>query len=307
MKFNQKINTIFLDTSSKDFDITQKVNVVLSPSLYWVKKVSLPLKYVREVKPLIPSLFEDILPEGNYNYFAYKKEEHFFIFAYEDKVILDTLKNKGISITQVNNVYFMQSEIDNISDPLKIDENQSICIKDELVILIPSIWTQRDEFLDVNTLKLSKNFVKLNQFGHIVNNKSLYTLIIIFSFLISIVAVEYFIVNNKITKTETLKEELFLKNNLKSTMMQNRSMLKEYTSLHQRQMRFREYTSYILAIALTPKQKLSLLSLKNNKLLVVFSGVTQGTERNISNVLKSKGMKYTSKFKANTWHLEVSL
>jgi hypothetical protein len=307
LKFNQKINTIFLDTDSKDFFITEKVNVILSPSLYWVKKVSLPVKYAREVKPLIPSLFEDILPEGNYNYFTYKKEDHFFIFAYEDKVILDTLKEKGIAAQHVNNVYFAQSEFDSISNPLKINEDKSIYIKDDLVILLPSAWMQTEEELDIETVSLSKYFIRLNQFGHIVESKSLYTLMIILALIISIVSVEYFIVNDKITKTQSLRDELFVRNNLKSTMIQNRSMLKEYSTLHKRQMLFREYTSYILSISLTPKQSLSELGLKGNKLLVSFTGVSKDSEADILKILKSKGIKYTSNLKENTLEIEISL
>lgn len=307
LKFNHKINTIFLDTDSKDFFITEKVNVILSPSLYWVKKVSLPVKYIREVKSLIPSLFEDILPEGNYNYFTYKKEDYFFIFAYEDKVILDTLKAKGISPAQVNNVYFAQSEFEEISIPLKINKDKSIYLKDSLVILLPSVWTQAEEVLDIDTVSLSKHFIRLNQFGHIVNNKSLYTLMFILALIISIVGVEYFIVHDKIAKTKSLRDELFVKNNLKSTMIQNRSMLKEYTALHERQMLFRQYTSHILSISLNPKQRLSELTLKENKLLVAFTGVSKGSESDILKTLKSAGVKYTSSLKEDTLHVEISL
>ena len=99
MKFNTKLKTIFLDPNSDKSVINnydndsilvtddaskkrEKVNVILSPSLYWVKKLSLPVKYVREVKKLLPSIFEDTLPKGNYNYTAYKSGEDFFGFEH---------------------------------------------------------------------------------------------------------------------------------------------------------------------------------------------------------------------------------
>ncbi|MDQ7066925.1 MAG: hypothetical protein Q9M40_02365 [Sulfurimonas sp.] len=73
----------------------EKVSIILSPSLYWVQKLSLRVKYVREVKKLLPSIFEDMLPAGQYSYSAYKRGDDFFIFAYEDKAILKLLQDKS--------------------------------------------------------------------------------------------------------------------------------------------------------------------------------------------------------------------
>ena len=306
-KFNQKFNTIFLDSNSESFQTKEKVNVIVSPSLYWVKKVSLPVKYVREVRPLLESLFEDILPVGNYSYFTYKKDDYFFIFAYEDKVILDTLKDKGIIATQINNVFFAQSEFQNFSSPVKIDKEQSIYIKDDLVILLPSIWMEAQEVLDMSGVHLSKHSVNLNQFRHIVNNKSLYFLISIFVVLITLVSTEYLVVNSKTAQTLELRDELFTKHSLKSTMMQNRSVLKNYSKLHERQMKFREYSSYILSIPLVPTQKISQLRLKGNTLYVSFSGVPKGSEKNIMRILNKHKIQFTSKFLSDVWTVEMSL
>ena len=84
-KFNKQIDTIFLDTICDNFHTDNKVNIILSPSLYWIKKVSLPVKNVKDVKPLLASIFEDILPDGTYNYSAYKNDDAYLVFAYEDK------------------------------------------------------------------------------------------------------------------------------------------------------------------------------------------------------------------------------
>jgi hypothetical protein len=88
MKFRRDTTTLFLDPASKEqliYDTSKKVNIILSPSLYWVKKMSLPVTNVREVKKLLPSIFEDSLPVGHYSYTAYKHGEDFMLFAYEDK------------------------------------------------------------------------------------------------------------------------------------------------------------------------------------------------------------------------------
>ncbi len=306
-KFNKHIDTIFLDPHAKNFDTQEHVNVILSPSLYWVKKVSLPVKYLRDVKSLLPSLFEEILPEGVYSYSAYKKGDVFFIFAYEDKLILDTLSSKGISPTQVHHVYFAQSELLDTDGTVKINDTQSMYLKEELLLVVPSSWIQESSELDISKIILSKNYITLKQFGHIVNDKAIYTIATIFILLISIVAVEYFITEYKVSKTAELKDELFQKYGLKSTMMQNRSILKEYKDIHSVQSKFREYTSYILLLKLQNKEKLTLLSLKGNSLIAEFSEVGKGSAANIEKIFKTENMKYKSSFKETTWHVEIKL
>lgn len=306
-KFNTQIKTIFLDTNSANFTVDKKVNVILSPSLYWVKKVTVPVKSLRELKPLLESLFEDTLPKGSYSYTAYKQEDNYFIFAYEDKKILDLLSKKGLSPSHVNNVYFAQSELSNIDKALKIDGQQSIVVKDGIVISLPALWANGDEKLNVKELKLSKHNVKLKQFGHIVDDKSLYTIVGLFVVFIVIVATEYFITENKITQIENMQNTLFTKYDLKPTMIQNRSMLKEYKSTYEVQTKLRNTIAVLLKLSLDSNQKIKFLHFKADKLNVTVMGVKKGKEQYIEKVLKSKGLQYASKFQDNNWYLEFSL
>lgn len=306
-RFNKQIKTIFLDASSSDFHTDEHVNVILSPSLYWVKRVKLPVKYIREVKPLLPSLFEDILPDGNYSYSAYKEGEEFYIFAYEDKAIIELLSQKGLQISQVKNVYFSQSELSSIQNPLLLDEVQSLCLRDNIVVVLPSDWVENSQTLDFNTLKLSKNSIKLKQYGHIVTDKSLYQLIAIASVLLILVGAEYVITTMKAKTLEESRYALFSKNSLKSTMMQNRSMLSSYERTYKQQTKIRNYLYQILSLPLSSPQKLALVQLKRDKLIAEFSGVQGGAERNIANALKKKGLNFKATFKNATLHLEVIL
>ncbi len=306
-KFNKQIKTIFLDPASDSLEIEDDVNVILSPSLYWVKKVSLPVKYLRDVKSLLPSLFEDTLPEGSYSYSAYKSGDEFFIFAYEDKFIIDTLSSKGVSSTQIKGVYFAQSELSETQGAIKVNETQSIYVKDEIVILVPCCWIEESGNLDISSIDFSKHRISLKQFGHIVNDKSLYMLATIFSLLIVLVAVEYFITLQKISTTTESRDELFAKHGLKSTMMQNRSLLSEYKTIHKRQTNFRDSVGYILSLKLKKEQSLSQLTLKNKKLIAAFDGVKKGSEASIEKMLKSKKLKFISNFKDDTWYVEIEL
>lgn len=207
-KFNSNTKTIFLDPASPQIQNLlegEKVNVILSPSLYWVKKLSLPVKYEREAKKLLPSLFEETLPEGNYSYSVYKEGEEFFIFAYEDKAILEALSNSGISPSSIASVHFAQSEIADINGAVKINETQSIYVKDDIVVLVPCCWIEESGDLDLSALKLSKHSIALQHYAHIVENSSLYKVGAVLVVLCMLVLGEYFITTQKLRRFKRRK------------------------------------------------------------------------------------------------------
>jgi len=306
-KFNNKFNTIFLDTSSPKFEVTDKVNVILSPSFYWVKKLALPVKYARDAKKLLPSIFEDILPDGNYSYSAYKSGDDFFVFAYEDKYIIDILSEKGIANSNIANVYFAQSELTNLSGAVKISDDQSIYIKEDILILVPCCWIEENSDLDMNELTLSKHAIVLQQFGHIVDQKSIYNIGAILLVLIMLISAEYIITIQKIANISTETDDIFAKHNLKSTMFQNKALLKKYLSIHERQTKIRKYISHILSLNLKASEKLSLLSLKNNILEADFSDLSKLSQKNITDKLKLNAVKFKVSTSKNNWHVEIIL
>lgn len=306
-KFNNKFNTVFLDTSSPSFEIHDKVNVVVSPSLYWVKKLSLPVRYERDAKKLLPSVFEDILPEGNYSYSVYKSGDYFFAFAYEDKKILDTLAKKGIAPSNILNVYFAQSELTNLGGALKISETQSVYMRDEILILVPCCWIEESSDLNISVITLSKHSIVLKQFGHIVDEKSIYNIGAILLILIMLMSAEYLITTQKIAGATNKIDDVFTQNNLKSTMFENKAVLKNYSSIHDKQTKMREDISFLLSLELKSSEKLSLLSFKNNILEADFSDLSQATQKEISEKLKLNEVKFKSSMSKDNWHVEITL
>ncbi len=306
-KFNNKLNTIFLDINSPRFEITGKVNVILSPSLYWVKKLSLPVKYTRDVKKLLPSVFEDILPTGNYNYSVYKSGDDFFGFAYEDKKILELLTKKGVTFSNIANVYFAQSELTNLTGSAKISEFQSIYKKDDIVILVPCCWVEEGLALDLNEIVLSKNTITLQQFSHIVDEKSIYNIGAILLIFIVLIASEYIMTTQKIVHVTNEIENVFTQNNLKSTMFENKAMLKKYDFIHEKQTKVREYLSLILSWQLKDTEKLSSVGFKNNVLEADFSSLSELTQKGITQKLQQSEIKFKSSISKDSWHVEMIL
>ncbi len=263
MKFNQNTKAVFLDTYTNIVVGDEKLDIILSPSLYWVKKVKLPVKYVREAKKLLFSLFEDILPDGNYSYSTYKEDDEFYIFAYEDKVILDLLMTQGISSSNISSIHFAQSELDKVDGAIKINERQSIYVKDSIVTLVPCCWIEENGSLNLKDMKLSKHTINLQHFGHIVDNSSLKQIATVVIAFIILILSELFIVKSNIDKIQTQTQEVASKYELKPTMFQNKAVLKKYNSIHVAQTNFRQEMSKAL------KQKgITTITYKNKVLKV---------------------------------------
>ena len=307
MKFNKNIKTIFLDIDSPLIEIDEKVNVILSPSLYWVKKLPLPVKYARDAKKLLPSIFDDTLTEGNYNYSVYKEGDEFVVFAYDDRAILSVLEAKGILISNVANVFFAQSELNFIEGAYKVNETQSIFLKDDILILLPCCWIEESGDLKLEEVSLSKHSITLAQFGHIIDNKSIYKIGAILVVLIMLVSVELYITNTKANKAEELKSTLFQKAKLQSTMFQNRALLKKYNKIHTVQKKIREISSALLSTKLASSENLSKFYLKEKKLTAQFTPLSQKSIDALKKRLKANKIVFSTKQKKDNMIFEMRL
>jgi hypothetical protein len=309
MRFNRQHKLLFLDPGHDAVCGDEKVDIILSPSLYWIKKISLPLNSLREVRTLLPSIFEDMLPEGIYSYSVYKNSEDslFYAFAYEDKKILDVIAQHNIPLTNIASVHFAQSELNTLEHAVKINDEQCLYVKDSIVMLVPSSWVKEKEELDLSNIALSKHRITLQQFAHIVDYKSLYGVISVLLVLILLGFSELFITTQRSQEVAAKTDEIFVQNDLKPTMFENTSILKRYEKTHEIQTRLREYISYLLALKLNKGEKIALLSLKNKTILVNFSGVDQKKITHITSALTSKGVTYTQKYQDGTLHLEIKL
>jgi hypothetical protein len=296
-----------LDSQSAPQKTDEKINIILSPSLYWVKKISLPVKYVRDAKKLLPSLFEDSISEGNYSYYVYKQGEYFFAFAYEDKVILEVLKEKGIALQNIAKIYFAQSELGHIENALKIDETQSIVLKDDLIILLPCCWVEESATLDLAHVVHTKHTITLAQYNHIVDKGSLYKISAVMVAFIFLLSIEYIFTLQRVQEVQSTQENLFEKRDLKPTMFQNKSLLKKYTKLHTKQMKLRVYMAQILSLKLRGDDKLYSLTQKDKKLVATFGNLKNNEIGYIKSKLKSKKVSFNSFYKKEIFYVEMPL
>lgn len=285
----------------------EKFDIILSPSLYWVRSVKLPISSLREVKKLLPSLFEDFLPEGNYSYSAYKEGEKFLIFAYEDKEILSLLQHYNIQPSQINSVAFAQDTLKRCDFPMRLNEAQLLTLQDDIVVIIPKEWEKKSYPLDVTRITKSQHTITLQQFGHIVDSANLYKIIALLAAFAVVLGVELFAVHHKTQALQTDKQKLFAKYHLKPTMMQNKAILSNYTNLYKGQKKLRATIDIFLALPLSKTQHLSLLEYNTTHFMMEIANIQPQSRKKIETFLKNKGLKIATTLTKNILKVEVML
>ena len=309
LTFKQAQRNIYLDSMTNvEFDPQIKYNIILSPHLYWVKKLSLPLKNAKEVKKVAHTLFEESLPEDAiYNYEVFKKQEDFFVFAYDDAEILALLEEKGIAFANIAAVYFAQSELDALEGAYRVNDAEALQIKEGVVVLLPSIWFDELKILDIEDIKLSKHRLKLQHFSNFIEKSSLNKIMIALALMVVVLVVELFLYKHQVTLLAQEKENIFSKYHLKPTMMQNRAILEHYTRKNMEQQKLREALLSLLQSYLKASQKIQSIEYSNALLKVNISNVNAQDKNRIVALLHKKKIDFTTKMKGSNLLVEVKL
>jgi hypothetical protein len=307
-KFKKEYTPLFLDEQREIVVDTQKeYNIILSPSLYWVKRVTLPLKNANEVKKIVQTLFEDILPSGSYSYDVVKEEDTFLIFAYEDEQIKELVIKKGLSLSKLNAVTFAQLALPKSDKVYKVSATQALTFKEDIALLLPLEWFHRYEALRESDFLTTKHRVMLNQFSHTIDAKILYKLTIILGLFLVLLVFEYATLSKQKEEIVAQKEKLFSKYNLKPTMMQNRAIVQKYEKIDTEAKKLREYLYMSLNLPLKKGESIEKVAYKKHLLELSFKGVTKERQRSLFSWFYKHKISLNIKEKAKTIVVEIKL
>ena len=132
---NNSRELILLHHNSKPKYINEVVDIMLSPSLYTLKKEPLEIKYKRQAKALAPSVLDELLDDGKYEYDVFKDSDGVWIFiAYDKSKIIELLDG-----FDVNRVYFAQQSFELFKHPISLNSNQALGLVNDIVTIIPKV------------------------------------------------------------------------------------------------------------------------------------------------------------------------
>ena len=308
LKFKQQGQLLFLhEDTHLDIDPKEKYFIILSPSLYWVKKVTLPLKYVHEVKKIAATLFEEVLPSGNYNYFVSKEDDSFLVFAYEDSKILSHLAQKGIALNQVKGISFAQFAFKDLDTAVAINQEYAISKEDGIIVLLPSLWFEDLKTLNLSEVYTPKETIHLEQFSHIVDSKTLYKIVLLLTLFSGVLIAEYLYFAQQKETLEEQREKLFLQYKLKPTLMQNRAILATYKKRDEKVQKLRRYISYFLKAHLRQNEKIASINYDGTILKVTLKNVKQKDVKRVLSRFYKEKIHIETKTKAENLIVEIKI
>jgi hypothetical protein len=119
------------------FNLGDKVNVVLSPAYYWYKRSNAPFKSRRLAKRFAASVFFGWIPEGAYRYFVFKEGDGWGFIACDPSDVTQRLIEQGLDTTQISSVYFAQSALDPIEQPIALSQHTVLSFVNGAWVALP--------------------------------------------------------------------------------------------------------------------------------------------------------------------------
>jgi len=286
--------TIFLqkDTILED-NTKSSLNIILSPTYYWIREFELPITSIKEVKKVVPNLFEEYFDIEFYKFFVQKIEDgKYLCFAYKEEEILMALKSANIDNKKVSNIYFAQNELqyffnkDEVS-LLEIRENYYI-YQENIFVNIPLslAYNMESKTIDLDKLEFSKFKISINKSSKYIDRTSSYilsSLILVFALLVFI---KSFDISNTASNYEIKIEDLKKEYNLPSSMIQTKSILKQYNKIEKRYIKNRDAFAYFINFKTHSQGTLKSCEFKNGLFTIKY------IKANMQNIKKYISKKY---------------
>lgn len=235
---------LFLDRNTPPIiKSRRKFNVILSPSFYWVRKEELPVKYEYQAKALAPSVFDGIVPEGDYMYEVFKqKDGTFLLFAYNSKDIISRITEFGIKLSQVNYFYFAQLEFTDIHTPIRFSDRFALVNQEGIVAAVPIQLVQESISLAeaLKAIRLSRHRITLSRFNLIVDQKTFNYAASILLLFTAIYTGQLFLIKQEEKKIALQQQEIYRQYNLPQTTFQLNAIEQSINSRQKRQVAIRE-------------------------------------------------------------------
>ncbi len=307
--FKKKSRILFL-TKSDEIKGNDFVSVILSPQYYWVKKVDLPVKKEKEALRLAPSVFDGILPNGNFSYEVEKKDDKFILIAYDKNLISKAIaeqfkRHRG----GIEGIYFAQHELSFLEECRLVNEQFSLVTIDGVVIQVPKRCSDSKLLEDVfDNVKLSNKKAKLSSFDNeVISHKDSILIGIVSFLLLSAFGIEYFNYKSELMILDDEKDKIISEYNLPRTSIQLKSVKKSLIKKFNTQKKFRDFFYKISKIKLARGEYIQ--SFEESKGEVSFEIKMNNPSREA--ILKrdlSKNLKViSSRVKENILKLRVSL
>lgn len=279
---------------SKQFDkpIASKSKLVLSPKFYWAKRVELDVRFVYEVKKMAVSIFDGVLPSGDFEYMVFKLGKgDFLLVAYSMSWIKSELEKLGIDMVFVDKIYLLESLLAGKDVSLRVDDDFGI-VSEQRVLTYTPLRLLGDS-VDIESVLSNKRLLKepiySKQFQNLkIGDREFRYLIWIVLFLNSIALLD--IVKITIDRESLAKQKVdFIETNaLPQTSFQIKSMQEELLSIDKIQSDLRADIYYMSGFKLNKTEYFKRLDFSKNRLSYSIKLDNKKREDEFKNYLSKK-------------------
>ncbi len=306
------LRTLFINKQEQvQFNmINEKVNIVLSPTYYWFKSEILPVKTSAQAKKLAPSVFDGSIPEGEYNYHVIKKDDSFWLFAYTDAMIVAKLTELGIKTSQINNIYFAQSECNNLIQAIKVDDKYALVADENILSMVPLTYLDNTISIEEYFSKheFSKNNISLNFFQNsLIDEKYIFRLIWLIIAFIFIYFVSYIILKNDFKQLLIKEHEITQKYNLPATSFELDGLKRSLHSKEAKQIKLRKDIKKLIGISLEKGEYIKKLTVTQKKASFVIVMKSAKKAEKIKTIIKKSFKVNSAKVVDKTFYIGVTL
>jgi len=260
-----------IDKNTGRIKVEDKINIILTPSFYWIKRAYLEVNFTSSALKYAPSIFEGMLPEGNYSYYAVKTKKEYMFFAYDPDEIISSLKAKGITASQISGIYFAQNEMHNIKAPVQCNKEDAVVVYNDTVLQVPKYLVDESSLKrNLDEIKeLSKHKITLHKSSVTHSIKELAPVLSVLGMLIVLYTTQLFFTYKQQQKLES-QGSVFQEYKLPLTFVQNSSIEKKLRSSFKAQTSFRKLIFSILKLPLSQRQRIKSLSYEKELFTIVF-------------------------------------
>jgi len=303
------LTTLFLDKEAQPVNVQGKIDLILSPSLYWFRAESLPVKTVFQARKLAPSVFDAIIPEGTYSYHVLKRGEEYWLFAYNEERVIDAVVRSGIRPADVRNIYFAQTECAALEKPLRLNATRILSSVDGVATELPARYAADTEdlrrFFETHVRQGPAVGITLYR-STLLDKKQFKRLSIVAAVFALLYGIEYFAARHQLQTVLDEKEKIADTYRLPQTSFERNGLIDALGKKQKRQLRLRETAKALFALPADSDNYVERLTLTthNMTLSAVFKDAAQAEA--FKTKLKTVATVTSEKRKGDTLYLEAT-
>jgi len=276
------------------YSTDQRIDIMVTPQFYTMKKEILPVRYLYQAKRVAPSIFEGFLEEERaYEYVVFREEDAWVFIAYSPEEIRGFLETKGLSESSVSKLFFAQQAVNAFATPVKLSKKEVLVTIDGVVVMVPEILLSGEK----TTIDFDRRFIPKSGFSLpgssqvLIHSKEAILLTVVFTLFAGIFFVEGWRYSQNL---ETQQKEM-------------RRLLESYPSLQSKLQRESVFLKYNMIDMQERKKREMIKKLAS----MIFKGVTltayHMNEKKFTLTLSCKDMKVSQKVRAlaKKFHLAV--